>query len=858
MTDTTGKLRAVLLTALMVGSVIGAGVAFTGGAAAANQERLNQYQRFDDASNPGYTYNTASVEGKTEGSVASGATIFQGEEDITFRNSTNLKEVSPPTISRTGGSDEGVPLQMPIPEDQSTGSYDKNGPDSDDGGFNVTVQSPSVTMLEIRNNADNDVTGGVLNTQQTKSTIAVDYNYYAAEDIELTVEDEDGLDVTDEILDSSQSDGADKDGTGNNGADTLRFDINPNNVDAGDYTVSVEGVEDLDFGDATESVSVTISSSNKASLNLAEDEVVQGANLKYTIENSPEGNYHAVTIDSSDFRDNSNAAEAAKVMRSVGDTLDTGVVKDNGLLTKNLEDTDANSTDYAYAIVEIDDGNGVGSIETQYLDDSSVDIDLYPASSNTDDGETEYVKSEELDSVTALNERSTDDDTDFDVTQGDITLDNPSGAYVVGSEVDINGTANEGTDDVVLYARDNNDFELVTVDGENSTEVDSDDTFEEEDVTLSDGDEGGDDILGLPGTYRLGIIAKSDAVNSNGNVKENIDTSEFNQGVSSTSSIRVTDTELTASFETYNGQVADDDGQIDVEGTAPGKDNVAAVIIGNRGTVKFQSISVDSDDTFDEEDIDISELRQGSASAHILSSGRDGKFGEETASDIDQLRDVIKGTSDEYDGYTAGSPTGDQIRDRILANTVDDTASDDLMVTQQFRLVDGLTTIEATEGGEAGGTLTVMGTTNRKADDNTITVELLQGDRSVEINSTEEWNNDGQWSVDVPLSNVEPGNYTVEADDGDNTDRQDVEIVEELEEPDQTTVDQPENNQTMTTTMTETTTETTTEMTTTQENTTENGSEGTDDESSGSIPGFGVGVALVAVLGAALLALRQN
>ncbi|MDL0139108.1 HVO_2072 family ArtA-dependent S-layer glycoprotein, partial [Halobacterium salinarum] len=317
------------------------------------------------------------------------------------------------------------------------------------------------------------------------------------------------------------------------------------------------------------------------------------------------------------------------------------------------------------------------------------------------------------------------------------------------------------------------------------------------------------------------------------------------------SSIRVTDTELTASFETYNGQVADDDNQIDVEGTAPGKDNVAAIIIGNRGTVKFQSISVDSDDTFDEEDIDISELRQGSASAHVLSSGRDGKFGEDTASSISDLEDEIG-------NYTSGSPTGDQIRDRILSNTVDDTASDDLIVTQQFRLVDGLTTIEATEGGEAGGTLTVMGTTNRKADDNTITVELLQGDTSVEINSTDEWNSDGQWSVDVPLSNVEPGNYTVEADDGDNTDRQNVEIVEELEEPDQTTVDQPENNQTMTTTMTETTTETTTEMTTTQENTTENGSEGTDDESSGSIPGFGVGVALVAVLGAALLALRQN
>ncbi|MDL0119315.1 HVO_2072 family ArtA-dependent S-layer glycoprotein [Halobacterium salinarum] len=857
MTDTTSKLRAVLLTALMVGSVIGAGVAFTGGAAAANADQLlDSNDRYNqDAGFGAEEYKTSN----STGSVGDGATLFQGEEDVTFYNASEEEDYNAVQLSRTGGSDEGLPLQMPLPEDQSTGSYDSNGPDNAEADFGVTVQSPSVTMLEVRNNADNDVTGGVLNTQQDESSIAVDYNYYAAEDLELTVEDEDGLDVTDEILAADQSGGAYEDGTGNNGPNTLRFDIDPNNVDAGDYTFSVEGVEDLDFGDATESVSVTISSSNKASLNLAEDEVVQGSNLKYTIENSPEGNYHAVTIDSSDFRDNINSEEAAKVMRSVGDTVDSGLVVDNSStndVATDYENTSISDVDYAYAIVEIDDGNGVGSIETQYLDDSSADLDLYPASGT--DGEN-YVNSESLDGtdgVDALNNLSTDDDTDFDVTQGDITLDSPTGAYVVGSEVDINGTANEGTDDVVLYARDNNDFELVTIDDEKSIEVDSDDTFEEEDITLSAGDKGGDDILGLPGTYRLGIIDKRDAVDSDGDVKDNIDTSTFNQGVSSTSSIRVTDTELTASFETYNGQIADDDNQIDVEGTAPGKDNVAAIIIGNRGKVKFQSISVDSDDTFDEEDIDISDLRQGSASAHIISSGRDGKFGEDTANNISALESAI---TDETDGYVSGSPTGDQIRDRILSNTVDDTASDDLIVTQQFRLVDGLTTIEATEGGEAGGTLTVMGTTNRKADDNTITVELLQGDTSVEINSTDEWNSDGQWSVDVPLSNVEPGNYTVEADDGDNTDRQNVEIVEELEEPDQTTVDQPENNQTMTTTMTETTTETTTEMTTTQEDTTENGSEGTSDgESGGSIPGFGVGVALVAVLGAALLALRQN
>jgi major cell surface glycoprotein (TIGR04216 family) len=310
----------------------------------------------------------------------------------------------------------------------------------------------------------------------------------------------------------------------------------------------------------------------------------------------------------------------------------------------------------------------------------------------------------------------------------------------------------------------------------------------------------------------------------------------------------VTDTELNGSFATYNGQVASEDESVDVSGTAPGKNALTVAFVDSRGNVNAQEISVDNDGTFDEEDLTLSNMSEGgTVSAHIISSGRDDTFGD---TDIDNADEFAS----EIISYGSGSSSGEQVRELILANSVDDTASDDLIVTEEFRYVSGLTTIESVSGVEAGGTLTVEGVTNRMPDDNTITVELLdsEGD-SVMVTSTDDWGTNGQWSVEMSLADVEPGEYTVESDDGDSTDRQDIEIVEEVEE----TTQEP------TTTEGPTTQEpTTTEESTTAAPTTTEESAGTTEDTSGEsgsgIPGFGMGIALVAVLGAALLALRQN
>ncbi|NHN66025.1 major cell surface glycoprotein [Haloarcula sp. JP-Z28] len=835
MTNTKQKINAVFLSALMVMSVFAAAVAFSGAAAASNRGTA-------DAT----AYSTGPTDNEdipdSSGDVGPGQTVFQGEDDLDQFIASDGSTTDVSSLTKAAGDNAGITLGQPISQTQETGRYTVGA----DGGEGVIVESPSISDVEVQNTNGGDVTGSTLVTADT-AFVRVDYNYEEAEDVEITVEDEDGLDVTDEILkDNADELGGDdardtlnplNDERGDNGDFDVGFVLNPSNVDEGQYTITVEGVEDLDFGDASETVTVNVSSDQKASLNLDEDEVVQGSNLRFTVDESPEGNFHAVVIESSEFQDDITDSQAEKIFRSVGDVQDRGLNNGN-----------------AYAVVEIDGGSGVGSIETQYLDDSSIDVELYPANSIAED---KYLDDNNnlVSDPTGL---QTDDDQTVEVVEGEISIDNPSGTYVTGSQVDVNGTANEGVDNVAIYARNNNDYELVTIDNSKVISVDGDDTFSEEDVQL-DGDTLGNSILSLPGSYRVGVIDAQDAAIDNDNAvpDDTLTTSEFNSGVSSATSLRVTDTALNGTFTTYNGQIASEDGQIDVDGQAPGKDNVVVAFVDSRGDVSARSVSVDDDDTFSEEDLNLdtpagNDLSEGTVTAHIISSGRDGTFGEDANVDASTFASDIE----DYQG------TGEQVRDRIIQNTVDDTASDDLIVNEQFRLTDGLTTVEsATSPVEANGTIEVQGTTNREPDDNTITVELLNNeDESITVDSTDNWGTDGQYSVSVDLSDVdvEPGNYTIEVDDGDNTDRTSVTVVEagslEEEQPDTETPEPDTETPEPDTETPEPDTETPEPDTETPEPDTE--TEEATTEASG--PGFTAAIALIALVAAALLAVRRD
>lgn len=841
------------------------------------------------------------------GTIFPGATVFQGEEDISFAGNLNDQ------LEGVSGNAEGEILSPPIERDQPVGRYTNDGTSSTPG---VTVLRPRVTNLEVLNVNNEDISGGTVSeTGAAKLRVNSSFNYEEAEALELTVTAPDGTEVTQSVLNNTAGTmNATVDASSSSNysespaAGKVSWAIDLSDQPTGTYTIEVAGSDDLDFGSAVRSTTIEVSGRDDPVLSLAKQSVVQGDRVNYQIESSNAGDQHIVTIDAEDFREGITANNTEQVFDNVGDVDVVGVViandtaaveyvttgGSNGITTSDLSSIDATSRSElldgsrgnseivaAHAIVTIDDdGLGVGRINTRYLTDGGADINLYDQGTYASSG------SANLAGIRTGIGAGTIDSKTLEVKSGAITITSPGNTYTVGSSVNVNGTAPSGLDSVVVYARNEGGFELVDLDGRDdsgnaaatSSDVDvtinvaGDGTYEAEDVKLSKGDLGGNAVLTQAGIYRFGVISYAAAtsvaqsssfsgstVTINGQaVPLTIKTSAFTGKTSAQKSLRVTNPALQGSFSTVRGQIAVADGTVDVSGRAAGADEVAVIFVDNRGKTKFKTVSVDDDGTFESNDISISGLARGSVTGHIIANGRDGQLGDGNVGSgvsgapgsFAQLRNYVNSLS--------GGLNGDQVRSNILSETVEDTASDDLIVTTQFRFVEARTQISAVyqQGRSASGinpvavgnTMVVEGVTNRQPEDNTIVVELSNDDTTVDLASTEDWNTqNGRWSVTLDTSDAATGTYTVEADDGDSSDTAEVELVAELATPTATPTETPTATPTATPTPMPTATPTPTPTATPTPTPTESGG-----------PGFGAVVAALALLATALLAVRRD
>jgi major cell surface glycoprotein (TIGR04216 family) len=762
--------------------------------------------------------------------------VFRGERNIDFVT-TDGEPVDPANLIGVSGNAEGIPFEVPIPVDQALGQYTFDGESANAG---VTVQQPRVTELELFNERGTEVTGASINEDETV-LVSAEWNFEEAEDLSLIVRDDEGNDVTGSVL---ADEGALSDAQrqrlsgpyaqfpeavanpGQRGTETglvylqglgqfnesqlnassqldaAYWALDLSDLEAGDYTITVEGWDDLDTGAATRSTTISVSTENDVTLDVRRDSATRGQNIQYTIRGSDAGARHYVTVEAEDFRNNRVTED---VFRDVSDTVDTGTL-----------DTDGDGeADLAWAEIEInqDTGLGVGQLDTTFLDDARVDINLYQADRSLQD--------------VAANLGNTEDDDSLNVEQGELAIIEPDGTYIAGSEADVEGSAPPGIDDVVLYVRDQGDWELLDInedgqlDNGDTLSVDSLGEFDREDVVLSEAS----DILSIPGRYRFGVVEAEDARDEDGNIRTTLTTSEFSSATSGQTTIIVEEPGLgTQAFQTYDGEIAVEDGTVDVQGVAPGLDDVLVVLIDSRGRVVTDRVSVDDDDTFEEDDISLvtqngQELNEGDIRGIILGLGRDGIAGDgilpgQIDADIAGLESYILSVSSNR------ALTQAQVIERILDETTGDVASDDLVIQESFEYTDGSTSIETVrnEGTEVtgindvsvGSTMEILGVTNRKPDDNTITVEVVEGPSSADFNiaSTDEWDNDGVWSVTLDTDGVEPGTYVIEVDDGDSTDEVTIQIVEEQATPTETAT--ATETETATATVTEPATETAT------------------------------------------------
>lgn len=607
---TNANRRAVALAGLVLVSVL-AGAIVLGGTVTATH---------GETTRGGEAWNTTGT--TAEGAVGPGAAVFQGE--------TGIQEIRAGNGSAADftHSSSGATLQNPVPEDQPTGVYESNTTDD-----TLIVRTPRINDFSIRNENGADVTHGTVPAHFGRLTVRAAYNFGTVSDLTVEVREGDELAITDQVVVGDTVKGT------TDGSEVVRFPINKSAIKPGRYTIEVSATgTDLRQGDATALGTITIADGITPRVNFDSSEVRRDESATFHVSGVREGDTHLLSVDSSDVD-----GDATDVFRSVGDAREVGATAGD-----------------AYAIVEIEDGEGTGAIDTSELALGTVTLTLHeavsPDSVDLSDG---------VDSVRIL------DDASLDVEGESVTLESPRDLLVTGSTTNVSGTASPGVEEVTLYARDDGDYQRVAVGGSNTIPVTAGE-FEVTDVELGDADgQGGNAALAEPGTHRVSLVA--------GDPGPSLTTEAVARATSDTTQLDVRKPGLEASATIVNGQVAVGD-TIDISGTATAADQVRIGMVGPEGTIEVVSrVPVDPDGTFERTNVSIGDnyfgetIAKGPVRLSVVSSGPDGVVGDGDRTAAETIQAYERMNANE-------SLTQEEVFERVRAEDVEDEGSDDRVV----------------------------------------------------------------------------------------------------------------------------------------------------------------------------------
>lgn len=680
-----------------------------------------------------------------------GTVVYAGEDDVRFV-AADGSTVTTSSLRKTAGDNEGAPLQIDEVDDPSTGRYaTKPG----GGGFSVILQEPRITTAEVQFESTGEDVGSISGRADSLDDLVVTaaWNFHNAELLEVSVTGPSGNDVTDEVLASSVLNDT-------NGEHSVSLDMS--NEDPGSYSIDFDGVDGL----GSESYSFRLLATDEFAVDTGSESVTQGNYANVSITGGLADEYHLVTVDAEAFRDNPDTE--TQLFRDVEDTESVGYVRADGTTSVNagLDMVNANNAAYAYAVLQIDETNASGQIDTTLLRDTDVTVEVHASGDEGAfyDPETTVVL----------------DDTELVVREATVQLTDPSTQYTIGQPVDVAGDA-AGVDAVRLYAYDQGAWLPVEVDGQTRLTVDENGTFSVEDADLAAEGAPGNDVVSFAGQYRLGVIDDADVtptVTEGAGTTGAIDSPTFVSAVSDQQPLIAEVGELSADFETYDNKVAASDGSVSVTGIAP-TDQVIVGFIDDRGNAIVRIVAADRDpinlaNTFEERDVPISSLSRGTVAAYVVSAGRDEQFG-----DGNRVTDAA-----DLEAYLTkpGNYTREQVRERLVAATTGPNASDDQLVSARFRLTEAqvsvdrvgplsseMTSVTPIDPGES---VLVEGTTNRDPDQTALTVELLDDEFDVvEQQIVRSWDTSGSYTVRLDTTGLEPGTYTVSVTDLQATDQ---------------------------------------------------------------------------------------
>ncbi|QGX95891.1 hypothetical protein EI982_14415 [Haloplanus rallus] len=592
---------------------------------------------------------TATATDSDRSVTTAGSTLYLGEEDVDLTGLDGAARAGEDDrFYGVGGDAEGgvATVDDAATADVSLGNgftagtyaFAAGGPRA------FSVDRPNVTAVELYvgdTASGTEVSGSSVPRSVGTLTVDPTFDFAAADEARVTVEDGDGLNLTGELVDDPTV--ASDDGT-------VTMDVSE--LSTGTYTIRVEGATDLDHVNGSTTVRIR---PEARTVSLSRTRVVHGESTVATVSGAP-GATRYVRLSGDALRDGQS------VTVPTANAVFGGA---EGLVFVDADD----AANVIYAVVSLDeDGFARVKIGTDRLAEGDHDVAVARDATADDEATVPLTVA----------------DRDVSVTPARSTL-------AVGETVTVSGTA-RGADDVKLYA---------AVGGEYAPLYEDDDELAEARVR-NDGSWTVDldtrSVLTVPGRYRIVALPDpgDDRLGSTTRLSESTVEDVDDRG---TTTVRTVDPSPSASASrSYAATGTDDD--VRITGRAPGPaETVRLHVVGPRGAVDSRDVSVDDDDGFDVDYTAFDET--GTYRLLVVTAGRDGTFGadgdattavEAELSGSETRREAIAILRDAYGG--AG------VDDRLVALNV--TAADPRVGIAAVRERDGGLVVSGTSNRENG------------------------------------------------------------------------------------------------------------------------------------------------------------
>jgi len=201
--------------------------------------------------------------------------VYQGEGDITRWRNVNGDDATNRVLTRTPDADI-LELRRSIPADQRVGMYESN-----DGELTALVVRPRVSRVNLYNRLGSELSRDAAVRRSSPLLVQADWNFVEAEDLRIRVIDSGGTEVTREVLTTEISDeqaeilpgsfsesflNRPAQGVGSTDHSTAYWAVDPDDLRAGTHEIRVEGVDDLNFGAARDTVRLSVGDVRRPSL----------------------------------------------------------------------------------------------------------------------------------------------------------------------------------------------------------------------------------------------------------------------------------------------------------------------------------------------------------------------------------------------------------------------------------------------------------------------------------------------------------------------------------------------------------------------------------------------------------------